>query len=145
MRALVIDGVLDPKLWSSGRQIESDRVATAREFAEFLRLCDEAGDAARWPAPGGSAARYQALAAALREQPLVFDETFSYSYDYLIGDTTNAMYTPEYWGGPDGYAACSPRSPTPSSAMPDRAPPRTRRCGRPSGTACAGLTPRKRL
>ena len=29
VRALVIDGVLDPKLWSSGRQIESDRLSTA--------------------------------------------------------------------------------------------------------------------
>ena len=105
VRALVIDGVLDPKRWSSGRQIEADRVATAREFAEFLRLCDEAGDVCPLAAPGGSEARYQALAAALREQPLVIDETFSYGYDYLVGDTTNAMYTPELWGGPEGYAA----------------------------------------
>ena len=47
IRALVIDGVLDPHLWSSGWQIRSDRVATKEEFDEFLRLCDEAGDAAR--------------------------------------------------------------------------------------------------
>jgi pimeloyl-ACP methyl ester carboxylesterase len=105
VRALVIDGVLDPKLWSSGRQIESDRVSTAREFAEFLRLCDEADDDCPLSAPGGSEARYRALAAALREQPLVIDETFSYGYDYLVADTTSAMYAPEFWGGPDGYAA----------------------------------------
>ena len=105
VRALVIDGVLDPKLWSSGRQIESDRLATAAEFKEFLRLCDEAADDCPLAAPGGSEARYQALAAALREQPLVFDETFSYGYDFLVGDTTYAMYTPEFWGGPEGYAA----------------------------------------
>jgi len=105
VRALVIDGVLDPRLWSSGRQIESDRLATAREFAEFLRLCDEAGDVCPLAAPGGSEARYQALAAALREQPLVIDETFSYSYDVLVADTTGAMYAPEYWGGAEGYAA----------------------------------------
>ena len=43
VRALVIDGVLDPRLWSSGWQIRSDRVATQQEFDEFLRLCDEAG------------------------------------------------------------------------------------------------------
>jgi len=105
VRALVIDGVLDPQLWSSGRQIESDRVATAQEFAEFLRLCDEAGDVCPLAAPGGAEARYQALAASLREQPLVIDETFSYGYDFLVADTTNAMYTPELWGGPEGYAA----------------------------------------
>ena len=45
VRALVIDGVLDPRLWSSGWQIRSDRVATQEEFDEFLRLCDEAGPA----------------------------------------------------------------------------------------------------
>ena len=43
VRALVIDGVLDPRLWSSGWQIKSDRVATQEEFDEFLRLCGEAG------------------------------------------------------------------------------------------------------
>ena len=59
VRALVIDGVLDPRLWSSGRQIGSDRVATEAEFDEFLRLCDEAGpacafgDGRRPPGAGG--------------------------------------------------------------------------------------------
>ena len=32
IRALAIDGVLDPRLWSSGRQIRSDQVATQAEF-----------------------------------------------------------------------------------------------------------------
>ena len=105
VRALVIDGVLDPKLWTSGRQIDSDRVATAREFAEFLRLCDEAAATCPLAGPDGAAARYEALAASLRKQPLVFDETFSFTYDLLIGVTTSAMYAPEYWAGPDGYAA----------------------------------------
>ena len=53
VRALVIDGVLDPRLWSSGWQIRSDRVATQEEFDEFLRLCDEAGDDCAFSAPGG--------------------------------------------------------------------------------------------
>ena len=105
VRALVIDGVLDPVRWTSGRQIESDRVATAREFAEFLRLCDEAAATCPLAGPDGAAARYDALAAALRKQPLVFDETFSVTYDLLIGVTTSAMYAPEYWAGADGYAA----------------------------------------
>ena len=47
VRALVIDGVLDPRLWSSGWQVKSDRVATQEEFEEFLRLCDAAGDVVR--------------------------------------------------------------------------------------------------
>ena len=105
VRALVIDGVLDPRLWSSGSQIVSDRVATAEEFGEFLRLCDEAAAECALSAPGGAAARYMALADALLRTPLVIEDGSVYSYDFLIGDSVGAMYSPEFWGGPDGYAA----------------------------------------
>ena len=57
VRALVIDGVLDPRLWSSGQQIKSDRVATQHEFDEFLRLCDAAGPACAFTGPQGARAR----------------------------------------------------------------------------------------
>ena len=66
IRALVIDGVLDPHLWSSGWQIRSDRVATKEEFDEFLRLCDEAGDDYAFGAPEGSAARWRFSATPCR-------------------------------------------------------------------------------
>jgi len=105
IRALAIDGVLDPRLWSSGWQVSSDRVATQKEFAEFLRLCDEAADDCPFAAPGGSAARYDALARALRRRPLPLADGTSFTYDVLLGDTLDAMYAPELWGGPDGYAA----------------------------------------
>ena len=105
IRAMVIDGVLDPRLWSSGRQIESDRVATQREFGEFLRLCDEAGAECAFWAPEGSAQRWAALTTTLRHQPVFLPEGFPYSYDFLIGDATGAMYAPEVWDGPNGAAA----------------------------------------
>jgi pimeloyl-ACP methyl ester carboxylesterase len=105
IRALVIDGVLDPRLWSSGRQVESDRVATQQEFEEFLRLCDEAGQECAFSAPEGSAARWDALAAALLADPLEFPDGFVYTYDFLIADAAGAMYAPEVWGGPEGAAA----------------------------------------
>ncbi len=105
VRALVIDGVLDPRLWSSGWQILSDRVATDQVFGEFLRLCDEVGDDCALHGPDGAAARYEALASALKEAPLEFDDGFVFSYDLLVGLTLTALYAPEYWGGPDGYAA----------------------------------------
>lgn len=101
VRALVIDGVLDPRLWSSGRQIVSDRVATAKEFGEFLRLCDEAGDACSLSA-GGAAVRYQSMVTSLRAQPAIFNG-FLYYYDYLVADSVGAMYSPEDWGGPFGW------------------------------------------
>jgi pimeloyl-ACP methyl ester carboxylesterase len=106
VRALVIDGVLDPRLWSSGRQIVADRTASDEVFVEFLRLCDEAAEECALYAEGGSAARYDALANAIKEAPLVFEEEgFVYSYDYLVLDTVYALYAPELWGGPEGYAA----------------------------------------
>ena len=96
VRALVIDGVLDPRLWSSGWQIVSDRVATQKVFDQFLRLCDAAKDSCAFYRPGGSAARWVALAEALRREPLVLDSLI-YSYDVLIADAASAMYAPEVW------------------------------------------------
>ncbi|MGH8251839.1 MAG: alpha/beta hydrolase [Steroidobacteraceae bacterium] len=97
VRALVIDGVLDPRLWSNGRQIVSDRIATAEEFEEFLRLCDEAAVNCALSGPQGASQRFFALARALRDQPLVFDDGSFYSYDFLVADATGAMYSPEFW------------------------------------------------
>jgi pimeloyl-ACP methyl ester carboxylesterase len=105
IRALVIDGVLDPRLWSSGLQIVSDRVNTAKEFAEFLRLCDEAAADCALSGSEGAAARFQALADALEKEPLDLGGGFLYTYDFLVTDAASAMYTPEFWGGPDGYGA----------------------------------------
>jgi pimeloyl-ACP methyl ester carboxylesterase len=105
IRALVIDGVLDPRLWSSGWQIVSDREATDQEFAEFLRLCDEAADSCALSGPAGAAARYRALAEAIYAAPLDLGDGFFYSFDYLVADTLTAMYAPESWGGEEGYGA----------------------------------------
>jgi pimeloyl-ACP methyl ester carboxylesterase len=106
VRALAIDGVLDPRLWASGRQIRSDRVATQEEFEEFLRLCDNAGrQCAFWTDKTRSAKRWERLARAIRREPLELPNGFRYSYDFLIGDATSAMYAPESWDGPNGAAA----------------------------------------
>ena len=103
VRALVIDGVLDPRLWSSGLQIKTDRIAAGEEFEEFLRLCDEAKEHCLFWVPGGASARYEALANALREAPLDLGG-FLYTYDYLISDSSSVLYSPEYWAGVGGYA-----------------------------------------
>lgn len=105
VRALVIDGVLDPELWSRGQQIRSDRVATQEEFDEFLRLCDAAADDCAFASPQGSRSRWEALAEALEQEPLVVDDAFTYTYDFLVADAVGAMYAPESWGGPQGAAA----------------------------------------
>ena len=105
IRALVIDGVLDPRLWSSGWQIRSDRVATQEEFDEFLRLCREAGPACAFGAGRHTAKRWETLARSVERKPIDLGDGFLYTYDFLIGDATGAMYAPEIWGGPDGYGA----------------------------------------
>lgn len=97
VRAIAIDGVLDPVLWSSGWQVVSDRVATQEEFAEFLRLCDAAGEGCALSVSGGAGARFAALAAALHSAPFEFPGGDLYSYDFLIADAVAAMYTPETW------------------------------------------------
>ncbi len=105
VRALVIDGVLDPRLWSSGRQIESDRVATQVVFEEFLRLCDEAGSECAFQTPVGSAQRWGQLASKLRRDPLWLPGGGLYTYDFLVADAALALYAPEVWDGPNGAAA----------------------------------------
>lgn len=105
IRAMAIDGVLDPRLWASGRQIDSSRVATQREFSEFLRLCDEAGPECAFWTPAGSAQRWAQLTTTLRRQPLFLPEGFAYTYDFLVADAASAMYAPEVWDGPNGAAA----------------------------------------
>ena len=138
IRALVIDGVLDPNLWSSGLQIRSDRVATKEEFDEFLRLCDEAGDDCAFSGPEGSAARWAALARRHPREPLEFPDGFVYTYDLLIGDVIGAMYAPEVWGGRKEPPHSSTSSPMPCSAT-------RRRCRAPQPSGCVdranGSTP----
>jgi pimeloyl-ACP methyl ester carboxylesterase len=105
VRALVIDGVLDPRRWTSGLQISSEATSLQAEFEEFLRLCDAAGSACAFSAPEGALARYRALAARLELGPIVLPDAGLLSYDGLISGIFSALYVPERWGGPAGFAA----------------------------------------
>jgi pimeloyl-ACP methyl ester carboxylesterase len=103
---LVVDAVLDPIAWSTGDPGEEDLVFSTRlrsaegaqaTLDEFFRLCD-AGDCAFGP---DSAARYDALRAALRAEPLdgVFDHRL------LAFATLGAMYRPDGWEDFAGFLA----------------------------------------
>ncbi|MGH3024391.1 MAG: alpha/beta hydrolase [Gaiellaceae bacterium] len=105
IRALAIDGVLDPRLWSSGWQIRSDRVATQKEFDQFLALCKAAREQCAFADGRRTAKRWEALARSVEEEPIDLGGGFLYTYDFLIADATGAMYSPEVWGGPDGFGA----------------------------------------
>ena len=110
VRAVVVDGVVDPIAWSTGRGDEaltipfSTRIGShtgaQATLEEFFRLCDAAGpDCAL---SGGAAARFAALAERARVAPLrfVFPDGFTLEMDYseLIGLTFGALYSSTVWG-----------------------------------------------
>jgi pimeloyl-ACP methyl ester carboxylesterase len=109
VRALVVDGVLDPIAWSTGRggeaatlpfstRLHSD-VGAQATLNEFFRLCDAGGS--RCAFSGGAAARYAALAGRLLEHPvtITFPDGTSGELDYssLIGITLGALYDSSSW------------------------------------------------
>ena len=105
VRALVVDGVLDPIAWSTGRggearrlpfstRVRSDAGAQAT-LNEFFRLCDAGGDACAFS--GDAADRFAALARRLREEPveITFPDGTTVLLDYsnLIAFTLGAGCT----------------------------------------------------
>lgn len=109
VRALVVDGVLDPVAWATGRanqaatlpfstRLRSDAEAQAT-LEEFFRLCDAGGETCAFS--GDSAARYAALADRLRAAPLEVilptGETVVLTYADFIGTTLGAMYNSYSW------------------------------------------------
>jgi pimeloyl-ACP methyl ester carboxylesterase len=109
VRALVVDGVLDPIAWSTGRgteaatlpfstRLRSDAGAQAT-LNEFFRLCDAGGAACAFS--GDSATRYRRLADRLLAEPLVI--TFPdgsvevIDYSILIGITLGHLYDSASW------------------------------------------------
>ena len=109
VRALIVDGVLDPIAWTTGvdgeaatlpftTRLRSDAGAQAT-LQEFFRLCDAGGSACAF-APN-SANRFAALANTLKNQPvpvtLPDGSTLELNYSILISATLNAMYDSLTW------------------------------------------------
>jgi pimeloyl-ACP methyl ester carboxylesterase len=111
VRALVVDGVLDPVAWSTGRGDQartlpfSTRLGSAKgasaTLQEFLRLCDAGGPNCAF-SEGNPKRRFDRLARRLLREPVeVTDpasgETFLVTYAELIGTTLNVLYDPIFW------------------------------------------------
>jgi pimeloyl-ACP methyl ester carboxylesterase len=109
VRALVVDGVLDPIAWTTGEggqgdtipfttRLRSDQGALAT-LNEFFRLCDENPDTCAFA--GDAAARYAALAANLLAAPIQIvlpdGSLFYFSYQDLISNSLGAMYDSYSW------------------------------------------------
>lgn len=105
VRALVIDGVLDPIDWTTGdpgqenepfsTRLRSD-IGARDTLNEFFHLCDDATDCP-FAGADGTAARYEALEQKLRADPIDFDG-FRYDDRALVGESLIAMYdSPGWW------------------------------------------------
>jgi pimeloyl-ACP methyl ester carboxylesterase len=109
VRAVIVDGVLDPIAWTTGvggeaatvpfsTRLRSDAGAQAT-LQEFFRLCDAGGPACAF-APA-SAARFAALADKLRQHPvqvtLPDGSVIDLNYSNLIAITLGAMYDSLSW------------------------------------------------
>jgi pimeloyl-ACP methyl ester carboxylesterase len=110
VRALVVDGVLDPIAWTTGRgdqartlpfstRLRSDQGALAT-LNEFFRLCDAGGANCAFSA-GNPRHRYVELAERLLEEPVQLPDgqggTFTLTYADLVAITLGAMYDPFSW------------------------------------------------
>lgn len=110
VRAVVVDGILDPIAWTTGRddeaatlpfstRLRSDAGAMAT-LNEFFRLCDEAGPGCAFS--DDAAGRFAALAERLKADPIeIVDpdtgETFPFRYSDLVGTALGAMYESASW------------------------------------------------
>jgi pimeloyl-ACP methyl ester carboxylesterase len=109
VRALVVDGVLDPIAWTTGHfgdgdtvpfstRLHSDKGATDT-LNEFFHLCDENPETCSFS--GGAADRFAALAASLRAAPIEVTlpdgSVFFFAYQDLISNSLGAMYDSFSW------------------------------------------------
>ena len=110
VRALVVDGVLDPVAWSTGRGDQartlpfSTRLRSAKgayaTLQEFLRLCDAGGPNCAFSA-GNPKRRFDRLAQRLLRHPVVVIDPegipVTIGYADLIGITLGALYDTSIW------------------------------------------------
>ena len=110
VRALVVDGVLDPVAWSTGRGDQartlpfSTRLRSAKgayaTLQEFLRLCDAGGPNCAFSA-GNPKRRFDQLAQRLLRHPVVVIDPegipVTIGYADLIGITLGALYDTSIW------------------------------------------------
>jgi pimeloyl-ACP methyl ester carboxylesterase len=110
VRAVVIDGVLDPLAWAGTAKTASipqtDRLRSAdgawKALREILVRCDKVGGTRCRFAPGDPVANYDLVARRLKAKPLVLQDPFTgeamtFTYADLVGNTLGDLYSQ------DGY------------------------------------------
>jgi pimeloyl-ACP methyl ester carboxylesterase len=110
VRAVVIDGVIDPVSFTTGRRDQARRLpADARLRSEqgaydtlqaFLRLCDRGGPNCAF-SDGNPKRRYDRLARRLLREPAQLPDgqggTVPFTYADLVVTTLGALYDPSSW------------------------------------------------
>jgi pimeloyl-ACP methyl ester carboxylesterase len=112
-RALVVDGVIDPRAWvGNTRQILDERMHSAegayRSLREILERCDKAGEAYCAFAAGDPVVNFDIIAQKLRAKPLVITDengTYTITYATFIGAILGTMYSPDAGNGVTQIAA----------------------------------------
>jgi pimeloyl-ACP methyl ester carboxylesterase len=112
VRALVLDGVLDPVAWTTGRDADdaalpfSSRLGSDQgasdTLGQFLALCSQAGpERCSLAAQGDPRAVYDATMAVLREEPVRVDLgggfVFEVTYQDVVGASLGTFYSPYFW------------------------------------------------
>jgi len=118
VRAVTIDGVLDPVAWAgtpaTASRPQTDRLLSAdgayKALIRILRLCDQAGGQKCRFSPGDPVANYDRLANRLKKTPLeVVDPlggpTLTFTYADLVANTLGALYLPDGYTFIDGMLA----------------------------------------
>jgi pimeloyl-ACP methyl ester carboxylesterase len=112
VRAVVIDGVIDPVSYTTGRGDQAETLPSdARLRSEqgaydtlqaFLRLCDQGGPNCAF-SDGNPKRRYDRLARRLLREPAQLPDgeggTVPFTYADLVATTLGAMYDPTSWPG----------------------------------------------
>ncbi len=104
-RTIVVDGVLDPVAWATGRgneartqpfttRLRSDQGGDAT-LRQFFALCDRGGSTSAFSG-GNPEQRFRALAVRLFLHPL-FANGSVFTYTDLVGTTLGALYDPPSW------------------------------------------------
>jgi pimeloyl-ACP methyl ester carboxylesterase len=110
VRAVMVDAVLDPIAWATGRRGESDRLpfstrvrsdqGTWPTLKEFFRLCDRFAANCAF-SEGSPQERFADLARRLRKNPVTVPDgqggTVQVTYNLLVAVTLGAMYEPDVW------------------------------------------------
>jgi pimeloyl-ACP methyl ester carboxylesterase len=111
VRALTIDGVLDPVAWAgtpaTASRPQTDRLRTAdgayKALVQMLKLCDRAGGQMCRFSPGDPVANYDLVANRMKKTPVLLPDLFggapfAFTYADLVANTLGGLYAP------DGYA-----------------------------------------